>query len=317
MSDLLIRLWNTTFHLESRFLRMVWHLLIPAKVTTAYFQGKIKRYPHPIQFFLLCMFFFLLYVSGKNKSSPDFNFFNLMRTNSTETIKGKVEMAESLVQHWDSIPQRLRTPVAREALDTLLHTSMSDLEYWEKDSMGIMQGFHFAKDHSYQIANRDLISMTPDSLLDYYHIEHWLDRLLIRQSIRTSHEPAAMGRFWIGSFTWIILFQITMMAFWLKLMYRRQKRYYVEHFVLLIHLHSGFIFLLTVISAMRTYLHADFIPRSLSLWWLAIATPLTLYFYYGQSKRKTLLKFVIFTFLYALMLLFAMIFSLLVSFLFF
>jgi hypothetical protein len=319
MTDLLIRLWNTTFHLESKFLRMVWHLLIPAKVTIAYFKGQIKRYPHPIQFFLVCMFFFLLYVSAIGKSGPDMNLFALLKMEENqEVIKGKVEMVESIHQHWDSIPERLRTPPARQALDTVLHLSMNNLDFWEKDSLGIMQGgYRFILERPYQFANRDLLNMSPDSLLQYYHVEPWLDRLLIRQSLKASQDTAAIARSWIGSFTWILLFQIAMMSFWLKLMYRRQKRYFVEHFVLLIHLHSGFIFLLTIVSVLRTYLHLDFISRSVSLWWLLAATPLAMYFYYGQSKRKTFLKFLIFCLLYALMLVVALMLSMLFSFLFF
>lgn len=319
MRDLLIRLWNTTFHLESKFLRMVWHLLIPAKVTIAYFKGQIKRYPHPIQFFLVCMFFFLLYVSARGKGGPDMNLFALLKMEENQqSIKGKVELAESIRLHWDSIPQRLRTPPARQAMDTVLHLAMKDLDFWEKDSLGIMEGgYRFILKGSYRFANRDLLKMTPDSLLQYYHVEPWLDRLLIRQSLKASQDTAAVARSWIGSFTWILLFQIAVMSFWLKGMYRRQKRYFVEHFVLLIHLHSGFIFLLTLISVLRTYLHLNFISRSLSLWWLLVATPLAMYFYYGQSKRKTFLKFLIFCFLYLLMFFVALLLSMLFSFLFF
>lgn len=318
MTDLLLRLWNTTFHLESKFLRMVWHLLIPGKVTIAYFQGKIKRYPHPIQFFLVCMFFFLLYVGSRGKEGPDLNMFSLLKIERPEVIKGKVEMAESLEQHWDSIPERLRTPAARQALDTLMRTSMRDLDFWEKDSLGIMEGgYNFIVSKPYKFANRDLLRMSPDSLLQYYRVEPWLDRLLIRQGLRATSDSSAVIKFWVGSFTWILLFQIAVMSFWLKLMYRRQNRYFVEHFVLLIHLHSGFIFLLTVISALRTYLHFDWLSRSLSLWWFAIATLLAMYFYYGQSKRKTLLKYLIFCFLYAIMFFLAIVLSFLTSFLFF
>ena len=318
MSDLLIRLWNTTFHLESKFLRMVWHLLIPGKVTIAYFRGKIKSYPHPIQFFLVCMFFFLLYVGSRGKAGPDLNLFSLLKIERPDIIKGKVEMAESMVQHWDSIPERLRTPAARQTLDTLMRVSMHDLDFWEKDSLGIMEGgYNFIVSKPYKFANRDLLRMSPDSLLQFYRVEPWLDRLLIRQGLRATNDSAAVARFWVGSFTWILLFQIAVMSFWLKLMYRRQQRYFVEHFVLLIHLHSGFIFLLTLISALRTYLHFEWLARTISLWWLAVAIPLAMYFYYGQSKRKTLLKFLIFCILYALMFFLAILLSFLTSFLFF
>ncbi len=60
MANLLGKLWNNTFHLEGKFLRSCWHLLVPGMVTSEYFKGKIDRYPHPIRMFAIVMFFFII-----------------------------------------------------------------------------------------------------------------------------------------------------------------------------------------------------------------------------------------------------------------
>ncbi len=65
MRDLLAKFFSNITHLDNKFVKMCWQLFIPARVTIEYFQGKIKRYPHPVQFFFIVMFFFLLVFSQK------------------------------------------------------------------------------------------------------------------------------------------------------------------------------------------------------------------------------------------------------------
>jgi hypothetical protein len=90
------------------------------------------------------------------------------------------------------------------------------------------------------------------------------------------------------------------MAVILKLLYRRRGRYYVEHFIFLLHQHtSSFLILTVAILAFRV----DWLGR----WpWLLVAyvavMPLfAMKRYYGQGWFKTVVKFAAFSYLYVFM----------------
>ena len=109
-----------------------------------------------------------------------------------------------------------------------------------------------------------------------------------------------MGRYWVGTIAWTILFQIFAMSCWLKLLYLHRDRYLVEHSIFLIHLHSGFILLLTITAVLRKIVGLTFIPNKLPVIWLLGALLMGMYWFYHQSIGKTVLKWVIFLILYVI-----------------
>lgn len=315
MSDMLLRLWNTTFHLENRFLRMVWHLLLPGKVTDEYFKGRIKRYPHPIQFFLLCVFFLLLFLS--RKTGQGFNIIQIFGQQNTERLAGKLEMSDRIRQNIDSLPPPLRTAQTKTAVDSLLRISMRDADF-VNDTFHTKDIMLFGSPLSgHAIPYRELIECTPDSVLKKYPIEQTLNRVVFRQFIKAARDSQGVSKFWLGMMAWIILSLIVVMALWLKMLYIRRNRYVVEHFVLLLHHHSGFIFLTTVIGFGRQLLHYSKNWVLLAVCWLLLGWWWAMWRFYGQSKRKTTLKWFIFWVLYFFSLLILFLISLAISVLFF
>jgi hypothetical protein len=318
MKDLLLRLWNTTFHLENKFLRMVWHLFVPAKATIAYFKGHLRRYPHPIQFFLVCVFFFLLFVSQstKNKNGESFSLIQLFGNEAPERLAGKLELQEALRQNLDSLPTRLQSPLAREAVDSLL--LFSTREHWfARDTLRTSDVMIFGSAYDYRIPYRDILELSPDSVLTKYNVEPRWYRFVLRQVIKASKDSKGVGKFWIGMLGWIVLSLVVVMAGWLKLLYIRRDRYFVEHFVLLLHHHSGFIFLLTLLGTGRKIFHYDKDWILLSVWWFVLGWWWAMWRYYGQRKTKTIFKWLIFWFLYFLSLVVLLLLSFGVSVLFF
>jgi hypothetical protein len=103
-----------------------------------------------------------------------------------------------------------------------------------------------------------------------------------------------MAKFYIASSTWAILVIIGIMAGWLNITHQSRRYRYVEHFVLMLHLMCGIIFLATLVIVARHYLNMKFIP----------AWPLILYFffaplfafkrYYGQSWLRSIVKWQVF-----------------------
>ncbi len=315
MSELLERVWRKAFHVDNKFFRMSWQLFIPARVTQAYFNGRIKSYPDPIQFFFICIFLLLVYVHYTTKSSPVLIDLELPKEASVDVVRGRLDQINAMNAYWDSLPAELRTPQGRAAFDSLMAGASGDLPEWRKDSVDLT-GLKMLT-HPGKIALQDMLLLTPDSLFARYGLHGFAERMLIRQSLKSIKDPERMGRFWLSTVAWTLLLQIAVMSLWLKLLYVNHNRYLVEHFVFLLHLHSGFILLLTLNGFLRTVLGLRWLPGLLPVVWISGAALLGMYWFYRQGKLKTTLKWLLFGLLYVVTVVVMFSLSFLVSFLLF
>jgi hypothetical protein len=71
----------------------------------------------------------------------------------------------------------------------------------------------------------------------------------LNKGIKSHKTPDALGHAYVGSLTWTILALIAIMSGFLALLYRSQRRYYVEHFIFLLHFHTGTMLLLLLLLA--------------------------------------------------------------------
>jgi hypothetical protein len=320
MSELLRRFWNTTFHLEGKFLRMVWQLLNPGHVTLEYFKGKHRRYPHPVQFYLILMFFLLVFINWRRKgdtSGRGMNFIHLTADAETvDELKGKILLSEALRENMDSLPAPYRGPAARQAMDSLLHFTERQQRIGSFRSDSIYLGFgSVAFGLPARIAQRDAVELSPDSLCRLYGVEKTIPRTVLRQTLRSAKEGSSLLNTYIAASTWANLVQIALMALLLGVLFQRPQRLYVEHFVLQLHFHSGFIFLMLLVLLLRRSPLRDFTdPRVLLLWALA-SSYVAFWRFYRNSWGRTLLKWLVFWTVYGITLVIVFLLSLFICFL--
>ena len=100
---------------------------------------------------------------------------------------------------------------------------------------------------------------------------------------------------------------LPIVALLLKLFYIRSKRYYVEHFVFMLHIHAMvfvamLLFLLLVFGTMHLPWLEPFKDKagSVILWYVMIYLFLAMRFFYRQSWFKTALKFFLLVFSYSI-----------------
>ncbi len=308
-------------NLDSKLLRMVWRLLIPAQVTLDYFSGKIKQYPHPFQFFFVVMFFLLLAYTKLGDTSNSGIQFNIIGEDPTLNADGSKKPVQKDEQSnyyflleryvfsreietgYDSLPPTLQTPAVKESLKVILDKTngkwikqMEEIirETKSKDSLAMNFGSRVVK-----IAFKDIVEHNPDELILIYDIKDWLGKTLLRQGIRSIQNPDDLISAYIGSFSWTILALIIVMAGAMHLFYWPQKRYYVEHFVLLLHWHSGVLLMLTLILVYNYFL-------PLGEWWgfvilgAAVFLLLTMKRFYAQNWFWTTFKWFWFIIFYAI-----------------
>ena len=306
MSSLLWKLWVTTIHLEGRFLRTLLRLFRPGQLTVDYFAGKQKRYTHPLQLYFLVLFFVFLIVSlFKKPNKNDFQLFQLFTTHP-EYIKGQQDMLDSLMVYRDTaVALRYSSAEARTALDSLLSFRVQ-----RDDEDSISVNFVDRPDGTtLQFSRRDVIHLPVDSLLTRYGVTRWADRLIARQVVRSGTQSGEFTRYWAGMLSWTFLSLAAVMAVWLKLLYWRQKKFYVEHFVLMLHLQTGVFAVFALSLILRKILFLPKIVGLLFVLWMLLSYYWGFKHYYQQSHGKTILKSLLFHLLHAVSLIFIFIAS--------
>ncbi|MCB0524189.1 MAG: DUF3667 domain-containing protein [Saprospiraceae bacterium] len=321
MRSMLVNLWTNTFHLEGKFIRTCWQLFIPAKVTIETFKGRQSRYPHPLRMFAIVMFFFLLVFNqmfGDRPMDSDGASFTISdkveledgtktvrKTNLTNFDKIKYKVMVMDMQHYfDSLPDYLKTPVSREAMDSVLakssvkngitNLSLLDSLGEKLDTTTIV----LLTSTKLRIATIDLVRYTPEEIIQLYGIKGWFDKILVKQTAKSFKNPTALVNAVLGSMTWTILAQVSFMAILLSLLFWKQKRYFVEHFLFLLHYHTGLMLALLLVLA----------GKALQLWgglmvvlwvvWALAALYLAMRRFYNKSTLKALGFWLVFTFLY-------------------
>lgn len=306
-------------NLDSKLLRMLWRLLIPAQVSLDYFSGKIKQYPHPFQFFFVVMFFFLLAYTKLNTTDNGGINFSFSAENNDINLGGSSKasdqakqsdfyflleryvFANQIEEGFDSLPPRLQTPAVDESIKIILEKTngkwtrqLDSLlsQQKSKDSLGLNFGTRVMP-----VAYKDLVEYSPDELVERYKVKGWFSKTLLRQGVRSLQSPKDLITAYIGSFSWTILALIIVMAGAMHLFYWRQKRYYVEHFILLMHWHSGALLVLTLMLIWNY-----FFPLGEYWGFIILGVFVFLWFtmkrFYGQNWFWTTFKWFWFSFFY-------------------
>lgn len=320
LGDIMQQLWFRILHLESRSWRVLWRLFIPGQVSIDYFRGKRKRYPPPVQFFFVIMFFFLLlvnYIAGK---SSGFSFrqtkTGIQYGTSRDSSATKFDLYEvgkeyvrtkRIRAQIDSLRLDSMTPRVRAVLDSILQRSKQTEEILGKafttspdsilqqppDSATINLGFRQLK-----VATTDIFEKDVETLIEEYQLSHWIDKAMLRQGVKSIKDPNALVKTYLGSLAWTMLALIVLMAGVMTLLYRRRGRYYVEHFIFLLHQHTSAFLMLTLLLLLHQIIALPALLWVFVLLVMIASMLIAMRRYYGQGWGKTTLKWLIFGVVY-------------------
>jgi hypothetical protein len=256
VKELLSNMMINIFHLDSKFIKMVGFLLVPAKISTDYFNGKILRYPNPVQYFFIIMFFFLVTMNHQCQATLNETVkLGVSTSDSTEVtytgasfFKAAEKYAEllKLRQAYDLLPDSLKSDAACIAVDSVIAIRKRPIKgFFNKDSVTF--SFNSAQR---EVSVIDLAQITPDKFVEKYKIDVWYDKILAKQSLKVLRDVSSLVNAILGSLTWTILAFTVIMAFLLWLVLRKRRAYYMEHFIFLLHYMSAVLLVITVFFAL-------------------------------------------------------------------
>ena len=141
-----------------------------------------------------------------------------------------------------------------------------------------------------KIPKSEIYELTPDSIIKKYQIEGFREKIQAKQFLKVQREGNNFFHYFMSKLFLMTFALIPVLAGIFMLLYRRQKRYYVEHVVFLMHYNTalflGLTISLLIFPYWKTILFLFFI-------WMAIHFFMSLKFYYNQGWRKTFLKYFI------------------------
>ena len=301
---------DTVFNLDSRIFQTVKWLCIPAKLTKEYFKGKHKAYYHPIRLYLVMSIIFFATLNFVSKKNDLVQIdFDGDETSLEEQI-AKEAHTIAFLEDIDTLSQQIvlfQDTTAKAALDSLKKVITKRIQ---KDSFNItLAGEEKLFDYT------DIVTLNGKELVEKYEIKGFWNQIMTKQILHFVHDQTSFSRQLINNFPLMLLAMMPFLALFMKLLYLRNNRFYVEHLVLNFH-HHAFAFLLLSLLAIlpEVLMEIALIPVVITVF---VFLYLTMKRYYGQGLGKTFLKFIIFNFLYLFSFLIVLSITFIISFLLF
>jgi hypothetical protein len=165
--------------------------------------------------------------------------------------------------------------------------NLKDLIKVQEDSTNLMS-INFTDKEKITVPMSEVYDLTPDSIIAKYNIKDFIDKIQVKQTVKAIKEGNNLVHFVLSKLFWMTFALIPVLALFFMLLYFRQKRFYVEHFVFLIHanttLFAGLAITIFISSYWQKIVAVFFV-------WAMIHFFLALKFYYNQGWGKTFFKF--------------------------
>jgi hypothetical protein len=299
--ELISEFFSSIFNLDSAFFKTMKHLFIPGKLTTAYFEGKRKRYTGPLRIFFVCAIIMIYCIA---------RLFTSTGLSDSEILKDIDRPIDT-----DSLYQKIHTQHLNKNLDsTIIDSIITEIKnqqnpFGENDILylNFIQNKD-GKNVSFQIY--DIMHLEEEELVEKYEIEDRFDVLIVHQISRLRKQPTMAVRFLLSNLVWMMILLMPALAFFFKFIYIRRKRFFVEHLVFLLHSHAV-IFL--IYALMFTIIEINERNSSIDIssgygFLLPLAALLFFFlsikFYYKQGWFKTFVKFILIITIYNILFLF-------------
>jgi Protein of unknown function (DUF3667) len=203
--------------------------------------------------------------------------------------------------------------IINEALNRKNNVS-NDPYHIKKDSSRLLSFINWSDDEGnskIKISDQELYEGNEDSIIKKYKIEGFWNILHAKQNLKIKKNGDDLFHQFMSKLIWVTLFLIPILALIFLVLYRRQKKYYVEHVVFLLHYNTTLFVGIILTFLIFPLWHG---VAGLFFIWAVLHFFLSIKFYYQQGKRKTFLKFTIITFSYIILAMIAFVLSLLISF---
>jgi len=295
IKDLFRDFFDNFLNLDLSIFRTIKTIIFPGRLTVKYFKGKHKTYANPFRIFIISIIP-LLAVStfGINDS-----------ISSNTSIGNAFQNLENITRLNDAISitkGKYNDPIVSSALDSLKVIFLPDSTIIA-DSLDVSFST-FTNNVTNTISTIDLQTLKIEDLKKKYDIETtFFQDIIFNQFLMIFQKEGSLDNlitYFVGKLNWLIIFMMPLIALAYKLVYIRRKRYYIEHLVFNLHIHSFAFILILFQIIVGKFISIDI--TLVTVFTLLIYFILALKSYYQQSWVKTIFKTGIIGLLYIIIL---------------
>lgn len=300
------------FNLDSRILKTAQSIVIPGKLTEEFFLGKHKTYSSPLRLFLVTAVLFASVLAFQLFQDNEIGVNNL-----NEMIQKNERI--HVLRKLDSIHLEQKNIFKNTAVTNALDTVSTHL--WEvlgnpSDSILLNEEISIGDFNLPNISRDDFENMSSKELGESYgkDMGFW-GKLLLTQGVKTVKQGDNLVQYLFGKTTLALFFMMPFLAFFLKIIYVRRKKFYVEHLIFSFHYHAFLFLLFTVVTLLEPYVGRNIIGIGFLIAFVYLFVSLKRI--YQQGWFKTLLKIFIISFIYTILLIIFMSITIAIGFLLF
>ena len=284
------------FNLDGKVFRTLLALAIPGRLTSEYFRGRQAPYYHPVRLFIVsgALFISLFSLSSGGESQ---SWMEESWKNRLDRYHRHQEQSRLLALR-DSLGGAFSAPVAKSALDTLVGRFTNYRRIGQEDTLALPLNLDIFDGHTgpLRVAEKDLFTMSEDSLAEKYGLRGFLPHLVFVQSLRIWKSGEGFFSYFTAKTLWMMLLMMPLMAVVLKGLYWRRRFLFYEHLVFSFHTHAFLFLLLSLLLALRGVVNFD--NWFLALLGVAVYLLISMKRFYGQPWGRTVLKFAVANALY-------------------
>jgi hypothetical protein len=267
------------FHFEHKFFGTLKPLLLkPGFLSKEYIAGKRESYIYPIRLYIfISILFFLVILADKNKPTAESN----KRLPDQPTLISAPNANNEKSDHASTVIEPDASSIFSFVVERLLGWQVADSTTiaYEKQQSALSEGQR-------------------DGFLKTAFIRK---RLLLKED---PHQREKFKEHWLHNFPKIMFLLLPMFALILKLVYLRKRKYYYEHFIYSLHIHSA-IFIAILFTLLLQFCFTFIMDVKSGLNWILIIYILwyiyrSLKIFYESTRRKTLFKMGFLLFSYAI-----------------
>ena len=295
LGELFTNFISSFWSYESKFFQTCQYLLFkPGFLASEYTAGRRERFYHPARMYVFMSFIFFLL------------FFSLPEE--------ETEKSDNIEMSQDDLDE-LREDLEEAGLDSIYSAIPDSILLDSLKTGGSLKKFIAGETKTnFSLSNSDYATVAAYDSAQLAKPEKdrdgWFVRKLTLRSIelnekykdKTDQFASDFGQSFMDNYSKVLFYLLPFFALLLKLLYIRRDFYYSEHLVLSIYYYNFFYLAASLIMLINLIPGLGFISVIVGFW---------IYFYfffamkrmYKQSWRKTILKFVIFSFMFVFLVL--------------
>ena len=258
------------FAVDGRFMHTLRVLLWkPGLVAKNYIEGKRQRYVHPVRMYFLASILLLFIIEYAGNTNEIVNVTSPEEVENPADIEGVVTDPDSLLVELSNLQNADSTKSAEEDEEPGMISSM--LGYYEESG--------------------EMDSRKALDALEYKN--NLINRFLYHQSTKIAEfDDEEFSKYFASKLFWVLFLFLPILAGVNHLLYYRRNFYYPEHLFFTFYNQTSFFIVLSVGISLAYFINNQEILIVFVLTYM-VYQYLSLLRFYGQSKRKTFLKFFI------------------------